>query len=226
MVGISSYIFGSTRGSRQVPTTNSQPDLENQFITDVRHNRANRILLERLHELRLPDAWLVAGCLFQTVWNLRSGQAADAGIRDYDVFYFDADDLSKQSETRINQRAAALFADLGVPIEIKNQARVHLWYEGYFGRPYSALRNSLEGIDRFLVASTAVGLQPQAADHRPAVYAPYGLDELYRGVLTPNLCIDHGPLFERKCKDYQARWPWLSWVANGVRPLHKAQPND
>ncbi|MBK9571258.1 MAG: nucleotidyltransferase family protein [Rhodoferax sp.] len=197
-----------------------------RFVADVLHNRFNRAIVERLDDLKLPDAWLVAGCLFQTVWNLRSGQAADAGIRDYDVFYFDADDLSEQSETLINQLAAALFADLRVPIEIKNQARVHLWYESYFGRPYAALRNSREGIDRFLVASTAVGLQPQAADHRPAVYAPYGLDQLYRGVLTPNLSMDHGPLFERKCKDYQARWPWLTWEADNFRPLHKAQAND
>ena len=202
-----------------MPTSSAQRDLEDQFISDVQRNRANRALLERLHELSLPDAWLVAGCLFQTVWNLRSGQAADAGIRDYDVFYFDADDLSEQSEALINQRAAALFVDLGVPIEVKNQARVHLWYEDYFGRPYSALRHSREGIDRFLVASTAVGLQPQAADHRPAVYAPYGLDQLYRGVQTPNLSFDHGPLFERKCKDYQARWPWLSWETSALPPL-------
>ncbi|MBK6294249.1 MAG: nucleotidyltransferase family protein [Rhodoferax sp.] len=208
-----------------MPTSSAQRDLEDQFISDVQRNRANRALLERLHELSLPDAWLVAGCLFQTVWNLRSGQAADAGIRDYDVFYFDADDLSEQSEALINQRAAALFADLAVPIEVKNQARVHLWYEDYFGRPYSALRHSREGIDRFLVASTAVGLQPQAADHRPAVYAPYGLDQLYRGVLTPNPTIDHGPLFERKCRDYQARWPWLSWETNALPPLPEEPAN-
>ena len=180
-----------------------------RFVADVLQNRFNRAIVERLGQLKLPDVWLVAGCLFQTVWNLRSGQPAEAGIRDYDVFYFDPNDLSEQSEMLITQHAAALFAELGVPIEIKNQARVHLWYEGYFGRPYAALRNAREGIDRFLVASTAVGLQPNGANHRPTVYAPYGLDDLYRGVLTPNLSMDHGPLFERKCKDYQARWPWL-----------------
>ncbi len=198
-----------------------------RFAADVLRNRHNRAIIERLDQLKLPDVWLTAGCLFQTVWNLHSGQAAEAGIRDYDIFYFDPDDLSKSAETQINQRAAALFADLGVPIEIKNQARVHLWYEGYFGRPYSALRNACEGVDRFLVASTAVALQPRGAGHRPAVYAPYGLDDLYRGVLTPNLSMDHGPLFERKCRDYQARWPWLTMEVdppNVSRVTHQAEP--
>lgn len=198
-----------------------------RFVADVLRNRFNRAIVERLHQLELPDVWLAAGCLFQTVWNLHSGQAAEAGIRDYDIFYFDPDDLSKSAETLINQRAGALFADLGVPIEIKNQARVHTWYEGYFGRPYCALRNAREGIDRFLVASTAVGLQPDAATHCQSVYAPYGLDDLYRGVLTPNLSIDHGPLFERKCRDYQARWPWLTMEIDATsvsRVTHHADP--
>ena len=183
-----------------------------RFIADVLRNRFNRAIVERLDDLKLPDAWLVAGCLFQTVWNLRSGQAAEAGIRDYDIFYFDGQDLSAQAEAAVSKRATALFADLGVPIEIKNQARVHLWYEDYFGRPYSALRSACEGIDRFLVACTAVGMQPTSTgqDGQSRVYAPYGLDALYRGTLTRNLSLDHGPLFERKCRDYQARWPWLT----------------
>lgn len=183
-----------------------------QFIADVLHNRFNRAILERLEALGLPDAWLVAGCLFQTVWNLRSGQPAEAGIRDYDIFYFDGGDLTEQAETLVNQRAGALFADLGVPVEIKNQARVHLWYQGYFGRPYTALQSAREGIDRFLVGCTAVGLRPGSPGDGPQgnVYAPYGLDALYHGILTRNPGTDHGPLFERKCRDYQARWPWLT----------------
>ncbi|MDP3616335.1 MAG: nucleotidyltransferase family protein [Rhodoferax sp.] len=186
------------------------------FIADVLQNRFNRTILKRLSGLHLPDAWLVAGCLFQTVWNLRSGQAAEAGIRDYDIFYFDGNDLSAAAEDRVNQRAALLFADLSVPLEIKNQARVHTWYQDYFGRPYTALGGSCEGIDRFLVACTSVGIR---ASSDPAgdgfeVYAPHGLDDLYHGVLSPNPTLDHGALFEPKCRDYQVRWPWLTIRAN------------
>ena len=198
-----------------------EPVAPERFVADVLHNRFNRVIVERLADLRLPDVWLVAGCLFQTVWNLRSGQPAEAGIRDYDIFYFDGDDLSEQAEAAVGRRAAALFADLGVPIEIKNQARVHLWYEGYFRQPYSALRSACEGIDRFLVGCTAVGIQPLAAEPCSShiVYAPYGLHDLYRGVLTRNPQIAHGPLFERKCLDYQARWSWLT-----IEPADPAHP--
>ncbi|MDP2369452.1 nucleotidyltransferase family protein [Rhodoferax sp.] len=193
-----------------------QPVAPERFVADVLRNRFNRAIVERLDDLKLPDAWLVAGCLFQTVWNLRWGQPAEAGIRDYDIFYFDGHDLSKHAEAAVSERAAALFADLGVPIEIKNQARVHLWYEDYFGQPYAALRSAREGIDRFLVGCTAVGIRPHTAGPRSShtVYAPYGLQDLYRGVLTRNRSMDHGPLFERKCRDYQLRWPGLTWEAD------------
>lgn len=49
-----------------------------RFLRDVRANRFNRAILERWESLALPDGWLVAGCLFQTVWNLRSGAAESA----------------------------------------------------------------------------------------------------------------------------------------------------
>jgi len=179
-----------------------------QFIRDALQNGHNRAILQRLPALNLPDAWLVAGCLFQTVWNLRSGRLPAAQIKDYDLFYFDATDLSKSAETKVNERVQACFADLGVLIEAKNQARVHTWYQAYFGFPYPALRSSRDGIDRFLVSCTCVGLSSGSSDLE--LYAPNGLDGLYQGLLSPNPLCNHRPLFERKALDYRARWNWLA----------------
>lgn len=179
-----------------------------QFIAQALENPNNRVILERLPALRLPDAWLVAGCLFQTVWNLQSGRAPTAGIKDYDLFYFDTSDLSAQAETQVGQHVEARFSDLNVTIEAKNQARVHTWYPQWFGQPYPALTGSRDGIDRFLVPCTCVGLQ-NASGSPDALYAPYGLHDLYGGVLRPNPLIDHRSLFRDKANSYRNRWPWL-----------------
>ncbi len=183
-----------------------------RFISDVLQNRYNAVILQRLYQLALPDAWLVAGCLFQTVWNLKSGKLPQVDIRDYDIFYFDDSDLSEAAETQVNIQAAALFVDLGVLVEVKNQARVHTWYESYFGRPYTPLRSSCEGVDRFLVRCTSLGIRSvgDPVDQRYEVYAPNGLVDTYNGVLTPNIGFDNGELYEPKCRDYQTRWPWLT----------------
>ena len=176
---------------------------DEQFFEDLLSNRINRIILERWDALTLPDCWLVAGCLFQTIWNKQSGQPPDASIKDYDIFYFDAGDLSDAGEKRVQAHVERVFADLDVTIEASNQARVHLWYESYFGQSYPALKNTRDGIDRFLIPATCVGVQPQA------IYAPNGLDLLYQGILTMNPLTPHRELFEKKSLSYSQRWPWL-----------------
>jgi uncharacterized protein len=181
--------------------------LHERFIADVQVNRHNRAILQRWSELALPDGWLVAGCLFQTVWNLRTASAAEAQIKDYDLFYFDGADLSEEGERRVQARADAVTADLGVVVEAKNQARVHLWYREYFGHEYPQLHCACDGIERFLVPATCVGVRPAGGRHE--VYAPYGLTLLYEGVLAPNPLIDHRELFHAKAASYRQRWPWL-----------------
>lgn len=178
--------------------------LTDRFWSDLLANPHNRAILDRWDALALPDGWLVAGCLFQTVWNLRSGAAPAASIKDYDLFYFDAADLSREGEQRMQARVDAVLGDLGITVECANQARVHLWYEEDYGEPYPQLHSSRDGIDRFLVPSTCVGVRPGE------VYAPNGLALLYDGVLAINPLVPHRALFERKTASYRARWPWLT----------------
>jgi hypothetical protein len=52
-----------------------------RFVGDALQNPVNRAILERLPALGLPDAWLVAGCLFQTVWNVQAGRPRRAASR-------------------------------------------------------------------------------------------------------------------------------------------------
>jgi uncharacterized protein len=180
------------------------------FITDVLRNPKVREILARWDRLALPDGWLVAGCLFQTVWNLRSGAAPQAGIKDYDLFYFDAADLGEEAERNVQQRVDAVLGDLGIVAEAKNQARVHLWYPSHFGFAYPRLRDARDGIDRFLVPATCVGLRPDGDGW--TLYAPHGLQALYAGILSPNPLTDHRALFREKAASYRRRWPWLRVV--------------
>lgn len=177
--------------------------MQDRFFSDILENANNEAILERWSQLALPEGWLVAGCLFQTVWNLRSGRPPEADIKDYDLFYFDPSDTSEEGESRVQARVGALLGDLGVTVEASNQARVHLWYKSFFGKPYRELRSAREGIDRFLVSATCVGVRPGE------VYAPYGLGLLYDGVLSLNPRLPHRALFDKKVRSYTARWPWL-----------------
>jgi hypothetical protein len=169
-------------------------------------NPLNATILDRLPALGAAQCHLVAGCLFQAVWNSRSGHEAGWGVRDYDVFYFNNSDLSWEAEDQVIRRAAALFADLDVVVEVRNQARVHLWYPGHFGEPYPPLVSARDGIDRYLVACTCIGI---AAEDR-ALYAPDSLDDLWEGRLRINPRHPQPRQFPAKAESYRARWPWLT----------------
>lgn len=179
------------------------------LVTAALANPINRAILTRLPMLGIPDAWLVAGSIYQSYWNAQSGRAITADIKDYDIFYHDPSDLSYEAEDAVIQRAALVFGDLDALIDIKNQARVHLWYRDRFGSDYPAATSSREAIGRFQVRCTCVGLQPRV-DGSLELHAPYGTDELARGELRANgNCPDQRGI-RRKAESYQQRWPWLT----------------
>src|ERR1700743_295001 len=130
---------------------------KNTFLTAALINPVNERIARELFEQAVPDAWLVSGCLVQTVWNALTGRAVGYGINDYDVFYFDPD-TSWEAEDAVIRRLNARLKHLGVAIEARNQARVHLWYAGKHGLPFAPLACSCDSIDRFLTANTMVGM--------------------------------------------------------------------
>lgn len=179
-----------------------------EFLEAIRRNPFNRIILERLPVLALSDCWLVSGALFQTVWNLRTNRRPDHGIKDYDVFYFDPD-TSYDAEDRVIRRAAALFADLGIAVEVRNQARVHLWYGEKFGVPYPPLSCAADGIDRFLMHNAQVGFR--ASEAETEVYAPRGFDDIFNLIVRPNRTANFLPdKYMEKALRWKEHWPALT----------------
>jgi uncharacterized protein len=195
-----------------------------RLIEAVLRNRVNQVILRRLPEFGLADAWLVSGSVFQTAWNVLTGRAPDYGIKDYDIFYFDAD-TSWEAEDAIIQRVAAAVSDIIVPVEARNQARVHLWYPNKFGVAYPPLQRTTEGIDRFLTVAAQIGIRPAQGSYD--VYAPHGLDDLWTLTIRPNLCPNFSAdLYEAKAGTWKTRWPELTILPatdqNGCAPITRS----
>jgi uncharacterized protein len=177
----------------------------NEFLAAALRNPANKTIADELVRLALPDAWVVAGCLVQTVWNVLTGRAVDYGISDYDVFYFDPD-ASWQAEDAAIRKVQDACARLRVTVETRNQARVHLWYPEKHGVPYPPLHRSTDGIDRFLTRNTQVGIRLTRDGYE--VYAPHGFDDIAGMVVRPNPSANFSPAnYEAKAARWKSLWP-------------------
>jgi len=175
----------------------------------MRPKRAMPPLMQVLSVARglcLPD-WLVfSGAVYQPVLNHLTGRPLDYGIKDYDLGYFDASDLSYEAEDAVIRRAKTAFDEpLRSMVEVRNQARVHLWFEAKFGEVYGPLSSTAEALERFASATFAVGVRLES-DDRLYIEAPFGLADLFALRLRPN------PRrktvgFVRASADVRRRWP-------------------
>ena len=181
---------------------------KNEFLAAALRNPVDEAIVEELFQLALPDAWIVSGCLVQTVWNVLTARPVDYGIDDYDIFYFDPD-TSWQAEDAVIRQVQGRLAKFGAKVEVRNQARVHLWYPEKHGLPYPALQSSTDGIDRFLTKNTQIGIRRALDGHE--VYAPNGFDDVVDMIVRPN----PGPNFsaanyEAKAGRWKKLWPELT----------------
>lgn len=148
-------------------------------------NAVTATLVERMPSLDLPGCYRAAGALFQTEWNCLSGRDPRTGIRDYDLNYFDAGDLSWEAEDAAIQRTSRLLADVPAEVEIRNEARVHLWYEDKFGIACAPYTSTEAAIASFPNTSSCISVRPRAGDGMD-VFAPFGFTDLFAMRTRPN----------------------------------------
>lgn len=158
----------------------------------------------------LPDWMIVSGAVYQRVWNHLTGRDPDHGVRDYDLVYFDASDLSYEAEDVEIQRARHHFQPpLDQLVEVRNQARVHLWFEDHFGQPFSPLASTAEALERFVAPAFSIGIRLEADDSL-TLFAPFGLDDLFDMALKPTPGRPLARDWDRIIASVQARWPEVS----------------
>jgi hypothetical protein len=129
------------------------------------------------------------------------------------VAYHDASDTSYEAEDVVIQRVAAAFEPpLRELVEVRNQARVHLWFEKKFGadEPYPPLETSAEALKRFVATAFCVGVRLEA-DERLSGARAVRPGRPVRPALRPNpLRMKGAGGWERTTGSAQARWPEIT----------------
>ena len=187
-------------------------DLEAELAAIVRADPGLMHVLTTVRALDLPDWRLVSGAVYQAVWNARTGRPAGYGVKDYDLAYFDGSDLSYEAEDVVIKRVAAAFDEpFRSQVEVRNQARVHLWFQNRFGEPYAPLSSTDEALGRFVAPTFAVGVRLEADDSL-SVAAPFGLEDVFALTIRPNPNRPVAKGWAKAVDGARARWPELTVI--------------
>jgi uncharacterized protein len=184
------------------------PARERELEAILATNPVVATVLERTPALDLPDWYLGAGAVANTVWNHIHGFDPEHGIDDYDLVYFDASDLSDDAEHDVRGRIDMLFADIDGPFHVTNEARVHLWYEEKFGTPIAPYASTADAITTWPTTATSIGVRRTVAGFE--VCAPFGLDDLFALVVRPNPKQITEVVYHAKVARWRPLWPQLT----------------
>jgi uncharacterized protein len=216
MLPTSGRVLATTHLGHHSVVTTDHPEaaplhLQIRYLEEaLTRNRVAQGVLTVAADLDLPNWYFGAGGVAQTVWNIRHGFDPAAGIRDYDVVYFDPEDLSAEAEKRVEEEVARRLSDPGAAVDVKNQARVHLWYAERFGPGIEPYRSTEEAIATWPTTASSVGVRKDG--ERFVVCAAFGLADLIGMVARPNKVIATRDVYEEKTSRWAARWPRLRIV--------------
>ena len=186
-------------------------DNYDKFEQIIRSNKTIMKILEELsnYSLKHPDFnnyYLTAGCVCQTILNYLHGYDLNNNINDYDIVYFDSD-ISYEKEDRIIKDLSKLF---NVSVDIKNQARVHLWYNSKYHVKYDPYKSVEEAIGTWCSTMSCIGIRLENGEL--VIYSPYGLDDLFNMRVVPVKKRFVKVSYDEKVKRWKRNWDKLEII--------------
>lgn len=172
-------------------------------------NNNIKLILERLQDFGLKNYYLAAGAVSQTVFNYIHGYPLDNEINDYDIVYYDSD-KSYEKEDLMIKEITNLFKDVNIKLDIKNQARVHLWYGKKFKHDIKENKSVEEAISKWGTTISCIGVRLE--NNKLIIFAPFGLNDLFSMLIRPNKKDFIKKDYDIKTKRWKNIWPNLTII--------------
>ena len=87
---------------------------------------------------------------------------------------------------------------------------MHIWYEARFGRAIQPYRSIADAVATFPTTATAIAVRPSF--EYLEIVAPFGLDDLFTGVVRPNKALATRDVYENKIARWRRIWPDLTYL--------------
>ena len=182
------------------------------FIKIIEKNKDLMLILDYVAKLKLPNFYIAAGSIFQTIWNYYDGKELNFGIKDIDIIYYDKSDLSVENDLKYYGVITEFVKEneLKYEIDVSNEARMHLWkMEQGQGENINQYKNSEDAISKWIATVHAIGITKE--NDVIKIYAPYGLSDIYSKTIRP---IKHSgnskELYNKKVDSWKKRFDNLN----------------
>jgi hypothetical protein len=168
-------------------------------------------VIEKSRSLGIENYYIGAGCITQTVWNYQTNNDLLNGVEDIDFIYFDTD-LSYKKEDETIKYIKSELDFCGLNLDIKNQARVHIWYKEKFGYEIEPYESAEAAINSWPASASAVGVRLEKANNLK-VYAPFGLNDMFGMIIKPNKTQITEEIYYKKANKWKSKWIDLKIIA-------------
>ena len=168
-------------------------------------------ILDYIYELKLPNFYIAAGSVFQTIWNYYDNKPLNFGIKDIDIIYYDDNDLSKENVKKLEDKITEHFKELNYKFDVKNEARMHLWYKEKLNKNINQYINSEDAIDHWIATVHSIGITKENDNIK--VYAPYGLSDIFSRTIRPIKHKDNSKeIYDKKVASWKERFENLNII--------------
>jgi hypothetical protein len=186
------------------------PD-KNAVLGVLKQNSCLFDIIKTVSRDRTEKFYVGAGAVTQTVWNYIFGNELTYGIDDIDIVYFNNNDLSESAEDVVIKTLLHKLKHVPFRLDIKNQARVHVWYKSKFGYDMVPLTSVQDAIDKWPTTANSIGLRINRLNNME-LYAPFGLDDLFSGIVRPNKSQITPEIYYGKVHKWIKKWPDLKII--------------
>lgn len=174
----------------------------------LKKNNSLYEIVEEISKLKLPNYYIGGAAITQTVWNYLLDQPFSYGISDIDIVYYDTD-LSLKKEIQTIKSVKTYFKNNYYKIDVTNQSRTHLWYKENFGIEINAYLSVEEAISSWETTATSIGVRLEGEEL--IVFAPYGMNDLFKKIVRPNELVVDRFIYENKVQEWKRMWRDLDY---------------
>lgn len=191
-------------------TLDEQIELTKRILSE---NKQLMSILKYIDSLNMPNYYIAAGSIFQTIWNYCDNKSLNNGIKDIDIIYYDKNNLSVDEDIKyydlINDYC--IKNDYKYEIDVSNEARMHLWKKKKFNIDVKQYSNSEDAIKKWIATIHAIGVTLDNDELK--IYAPFGLSDIYSKTIRP---IKHEyntkEIYDKKAKSWSNRFDNLNII--------------